>query len=441
MDRNKFNHPVTSRYGTPGGSIPTPPNPNPAMPNPAAVLASSPPAVVEEVPPAERVARAKRARREKAAPEPKPELDPNQPAGKKKKSILQFELTKKKVPRQEIMNFSRQLAAFIRAGIPILEAIDTFAEESGNKAFKVALTDIAAALRRGETFSAAAADHEYAFPRFYVDMLKAAELTGRLDSVLDQLSRYIERDLEAKRKVRAAMTYPIMIGGMSVVTVAILSVFVLPRFKTFFASFNAKLPLPTRIVLATGNFVGAWWWAILAGLVGFALIVFATLRTAAGRLGRDKFLLKVPVLREVVKYSIVERFCRILSSMVQAGVPLPDAMIVVSESSRNKVYERALVKVREAMLEGEGIAGPITRTQLFPSAVTQMVRVGENTGTLDDQLATAAAFYEQELDYKIKKLTTLFEPAMIILMGFFVGFVAIALVSAMYGIFRQVNVQ
>jgi type IV pilus assembly protein PilC len=272
-------------------------------------------------------------------------------------------------------------------------------------------------------------------------MLKAAELTGRLDSVLDQLSRYIERDLEARRKIRAAMTYPALIGVMSLVTVGILSVFVLPRFKTFFESFHAKLPLATRMVLATGNFVGTWWWVIAIVVVTLVLGLLGLLRTAAGRTGLDKALLKVPVVADVVRYAIVERFCRILASMVNAGVPLPDAMVVVTESARNKVYERALVKVRDAMLEGEGLATPITRTNLFPAAVTQMVRVGENTGTLDIQLETAAAFYEQELDYKIKKLTTLFEPAMIIFMGLVVGFVAIALVSAMYGIFRQVKIQ
>ncbi|HEY8203078.1 MAG TPA: type II secretion system F family protein, partial [Actinomycetota bacterium] len=161
------------------------------------------------------------------------------------------------------------------------------------------------------------------------------------------------------------------------------------------------------------------------------------LRTPFGKRVRDTVALRVPVVSEVIRYTIIERFCRILSSMLEAGVPLPDAMLVVAESSRNAVYERALMKVREEMIEGEGIATPVTRAQLFPPTVTQMIRVGENTGTLDHQLETAAAFYTQELDYKIKKLTSLFEPAMIVFMGLIVGFVAVALVSAMYGIFRQ----
>jgi type IV pilus assembly protein PilC len=360
---------------------------------------------------------------------------------KEQRSLLKFEITKKKVPKQVIMQFSRQLSAFIQAGIPILEAIDIFADETDNKVFRVALTEIGDALRGGEHFATAVSTQGHVFPRFYVDMLNAAELTGRLDSVLNQLSSYMERDLLARQKIKSALAYPLIIGGMSVVTVLILTVFVLPRFQVFFKSFNAKLPLPTRIVLAGAGFVGHWWWAIAGAMVLLVCLVIPGLRTKRGRSLKSKFLLRLPVIQEVTRFSIIERFCRILSSMVLAGVPLPDAMIVVSEATRNTVYQRALDRVRQEMLEGEGIAGPINRTELFPTAVTQMVRVGEATGTLDAQLATAAAFYEQELDYKVKKLTALFEPMMIIAMGLIVGFVAIALVSAMYGIFNQVKVQ
>ncbi|HMC07746.1 MAG TPA: type II secretion system F family protein [Actinomycetota bacterium] len=356
---------------------------------------------------------------------------------KERRGILQLEITRKKVPRQEIIHFSRQLAAFVRAGIPILQSIQTFSRESGNKTFKRALDEISDALRRGDPLSRAVAAHGHSFPRFYVDMLKAAELTGRLDAVLDQLALYIERDLEARRRIRSALAYPGIIGVMSLATIGILTVFVLPRFQVFFKSLNATLPLPTRMVLAAAGFLGHWWWAIGAGAALVVGSVYSLLRTEAGRRTRDTLVLRLPAVASVVRYSIVERFCRILSSMVGAGVPLPEAMVVVSESTGNAVYERALARVREEMLEGEGIAAPITRTDLFPGVVTQMIRVGEDTGTLDQQLATAALFYEKELDYKVKKLTTYFEPAMIIFMGLVVGFVAIALVSAMYGIFRQ----
>ena len=359
---------------------------------------------------------------------------------REQKSLLRFEVTKRKVPKQLVMQFSRQLSAFIKAGIPILEAIDIFASETRNKVFRIALREIGDALRGGEHFSDAVAPHRHVFPQFYVDMLNAAELTGRLDSVLNQLSSYMERDLLARQRIKSALAYPVIIGGMSVVTVIILAVFVLPRFQVFFKSLNAKLPLPTRIVLSGSGFLGHWWWAIAGAGIAFGVGAVAGLKTERGKRFKSGLVLKVPVIREVARYSIIERFCRILSSMVVAGVPLPDAMIVVSEATRNTVYQQALERVRLEMLEGEGIAGPIARTGLFPTTVTQMVRVGEATGTLDAQLQTAASYYERELDYKVKKLTALFEPMMIIAMGVVVGFVAIALVSAMYGIFNQVKV-
>lgn len=355
------------------------------------------------------------------------------------RSVLNFEITKERVPRAELMHLSRQLAAFLRAGIPILEAIEVLRDGAANKTLRRVLGETGEALRAGSTFLAAIGEHPEVFPDFYRGMIGAAELTGQLDTVLDQLSHYIERDLEARRKIRSAMAYPLVIAAMSVVTVLVLTVFVLPRFKSFFASLNTKLPLPTRMLLAVTDFLGTWWWAIGVGFAVLVLGGWLVRRSDGGRAKLDAALLKLPVLGQTVKFAVVERFCRVMASMVQAGVPLPDAMVVAGNSVNNAVYRRALGGAREAMIRGEGIARPIAATNLFPIAAVQMFRVGENTGSLDEQLGTAADFFEQELDYKIKKMTTLFEPAVIIVMGLLVGFVAIALVSAMYGIFRSAS--
>jgi type IV pilus assembly protein PilC len=259
--------------------------------------------------------------------------------------------------------------------------------------------------------------------------------------VLEQLAAYLERDLEARRKIKQATIYPSIIAVMSVVTVAVLASFVLPRFKVFFASLNAELPLPTRMLLATTDFLTEWWWALAGGAGALALAITAVLRTESGKRLRDKLFLKIPVLGATIQCALVERFCRILASMVGAGVALPEALRVAGESLRNRVYVLALAGVEESLLEGEGLARPLAATELFPPTAARMMRVGEETGTLDDQLAVTARYYEGELDYKLKKLTALFEPAVIIVMGLVVGFVAVALVSAMYGIFNQVNVQ
>jgi type IV pilus assembly protein PilC len=337
------------------------------------------------------------------------------------------------------MHLSRQLAAFIRAGIPILDAVHTLGDEATNTSVKRMMADVEAGLRGGETMSDCLDRHPKIFPDFYRGILRSAELTGQLDTVLDQLATYLERDLDARRKVKAAMIYPSIIAGMSIVTVVVLATFVLPRFKTFFASLNAKLPLPTRILLAVTNFLTQWWWALLVGLAVVALLVTATVMTEGGRHARDRLALALPVLGDTIQFALVERFCRILASMANAGVALPEALRVATASLRNLVYTRALAQVGEAMLEGEGLAKPIADSHLFPSTAAQMMRVGEDTVTVDTQLEVAARYYARELDYKIKRLTALFEPLVIIVMGLIVGFVAIALVSAMYGIYHQVK--
>jgi len=362
------------------------------------------------------------------------------PTKAKKKSILQLELTAKKVPRKDLMHFSRQLAVFIKAGIPILDALEAIQEEMGNKFFREIVDEIIESLRSGSTFADAAAVHDKAFPPYYLGILRSAELTGQLDTVLVQLSDYIERDLDARRKITSALTYPAIIAVMAVVVVVVLVGFVLPRFQTFFETLDAELPLPTRVLLAVSKFTTGYGLFMLAGLGAVALLLIAAFRTERGKLVRDRVLLRVPALGDLLRHVILERFCRILSSMMSAGVPLPDALRVTTGAVSNRVYRKGLEDVREAMMRGEGLAQPLSDSGLFPPSAKQMFRVGENTGTLDEQLNTAAVYFERELDYKIKRFTNLFEPAVLVVMGGVVGFVAVALVSAMYGIFNQVNV-
>ena len=357
-----------------------------------------------------------------------------------KKSIWQFEVTRKRVSRKELMHFSRQLAVFLRAGIPIIDGLEVITQDMGDKLLKAALMDIADTLRAGETFFFAASAHPEVFPSFYLGILKSAELTGNLDTVLDQLGDYIERDMEARRKITSALVYPGVVAVMSVVTVVVLTWFVLPRFETFFENLDAKLPLATRILLNLSHFFTTWWFLFAAFAIFVAIGIGVLMRTERGRAFCDVMLFRIPVVGDLLRHAVLERFCRILSSMVVAGVPLPDAMAVTGEGTNNAVYKRGISAARERMLRGEGLSQPLADTGLFPAAAKQMFRVGENTGTLDEQLETAAVYFDRELDYRIKRFTNLFEPAVILLMGIIVGFVAIALVSAMYGIFRQVNV-
>jgi type IV pilus assembly protein PilC len=357
-----------------------------------------------------------------------------------RRSIFKYELTKKRVARSELMRFSRHLSVFVKAGIPILEGLEIIADETTDKLFKKALQEMIEALRAGDTFAGAAAAHPEVFPAFYLGILNSAELTGSLDVVLLRLAEYLERDEEARRRLVSALIYPAVVMGMSIVTVIILVAFVLPRFETFFKSLNAKLPLPTRLLLSATHDITTYWYVIAGLLVGGGALMAWLVRSKTGRPRLDALVLKLPIMGDLIEHAILERICRILASMMSAGVALTESIVVTSDAANNAVYRRGLNTIREEMLEGQGLAGPIARSGLFPGAAQQIFRVGEETGTLDTQLKNAAEYYDRELDVRIKRFTSLFEPAVIIFMGVIVGFVAVALVSAMYGIYRQVKV-
>jgi type IV pilus assembly protein PilC len=356
-----------------------------------------------------------------------------------KKSVLKVEITKKKVPRKEIMHFSRQMGVFMKAGIPIMEALEVIALETTEKLMKKVILEMIDDLRAGDTFTAAAAAHPEAFPNFYVGILESAELTGNLDTVLNQLADYVERDVEARSTLTSALIYPAVVAFMSVGVVVVLATFVMPRFVVFFDSLHAKLPLPTRMLLAGSSFFSHNALEIV-GFVVFVVVGFAFMRRSTkGRAILDGIILKLPVLGLLVQAAVLERICRVLSSMIRAGVDLPQAMSVTADSSNNAVYRNGINRIREQMMEGQGLADPLAATGLFPGAAKQMFRVGEETGTLDTQLETAAMYYHRELEVRVKHFTSLFEPAVIIFMGVVVGFVAVALISAMYGIYSQVK--
>lgn len=351
------------------------------------------------------------------------------------------ELSRARIKRTELAHLSRQLSAFVRAGIPVLTALTILAEDAESSAARRVVSEIADDLNAGLNLTEAFDKHPKDFPLYYRRILRSAELTGQLDLVLDRLATYVERDVEARRKVAAALVYPSVVLGMAVITVLILVVAVLPQFEKFFASLGVELPLITRMLMGITRFLASWGGLLL----GLALLVLATMfllgRTARGRLTVDRLKLHIPVFARIYKLVLVERFCRLASSLTRGGVPLTTCLTVTSESMGNSVYARALDGVQQRVIEGEGLSAPLSTAGLFPAAVVQMIRVGEETGTLDEQLDVASLYYERELDHRIKQVTNLIEPAVVLVVGLVVGFVALALVSAMYGIFQQVRPQ
>lgn len=353
---------------------------------------------------------------------------------------MQVEITKQKVPLVEIMHFSRQMATFLRAGVPMTEAIDNLREDATNKRFKEVLGDVLDRVSAGRSVTESLSLHADIFPSYFMALLGSAELTGRMDQAFDQLHAYIRRDVELTRTVRKALIYPIILLFVSLAVVLIIVVFAIPRFADFFEGFDAELPLPTRMLMSVANFVQS-----PAGLItGIVLVVgtallFLYIRTPRGRRNMHALQLKTPLVSTVVTYSSTERFTRVLAALLDAGVPLPEALPTSIDCANNMVYKERLSEAMEIVLAGGGFAEPIAQTELFPNAVVQMVRVGERTGELSDQLNNAAGFYEEELTYAVDKLTAWFEPIMMIFIGLVVGFVALAMVSAMYGIYNQVE--
>jgi type IV pilus assembly protein PilC len=356
------------------------------------------------------------------------------------KKGLQLEITKEKVPLVDIMHFSRQMATFLRAGVPMTEALDNLRQDAKNKRFRDVLTDVLERVTAGRSVTEALSVHGDIFPSYFMALLGSAELTGNMDGAFSQLHGYIRRDIELTRAVRKALIYPVILMCVAFAVVAIIVIFAIPRFADFFESFNAELPLPTRMLMAIADFVQSpagliTGLVIVVGVVALVLYV----RTPGGRRNMHALQLKTPLISTVVTYSSTERFTRVLAALLDAGVPLTDALPTSIDCANNMVYKERLTQAMDGVLEGRGFADPLESTELFPSTVVQMVRVGERTGELSDQLNNAAGFYEEELTYAVDKLTAWFEPLMMLFIGVVVGFVALAMVSAMYGIYGQVD--
>jgi type IV pilus assembly protein PilC len=235
------------------------------------------------------------------------------------------------------------------------------------------------------------------------------------------------------------MIYPAVLVSLTAIAVTVLSVFVLPRFQIFFSSLGVNLPLTTRMLLAFTHFVASWWWLLLIAAILSGIGIFYVRRDPRGRYFLDSLLLRIPVAGSLIELVALERFCRVLATLVRTHVHLPEALELSGSSTGNKVFEGAISAARIKVLQGEGLAKPLEEANIFPSAAIQIFRIGEESGQLGSQLNQAAAFYSDELDHRLKNFTALLEPATLLIIGGGVGFVAIALVSAMYGIYNGIH--
>src|SRR5437016_11178421 len=351
-----------------------------------------------------------------------------------KKTMADYFPSLYQISRADIILFTRQLATFVGAGVTMSRALGVIAEETASPLFKRVILAVLDDLERGQNLSEALVKHPKVFPTLYIDLVRVAELTGNLESTLTQLAGYLRRDLNTARRVQAAMIYPAVILVVATGVVIILVFFALPAFVRIFAEFRVELPLSTRILIGIVNFTRQWALVIGAVILAGAGGIVVALRTSRGAYAKDQISIKAPILGPIVLSAVLNRFARTLAMVLKAGVPLGQTFEAVIASTGNKVFQRGLTTVKEQMTSGEGFAGPLIRTHLFPPMLTQMVRVGEETGTLDTYLEQAAEFYEEELEYRIRAMTSLIEPVMTVAVGIMVGFIAVSLISAMYGL-------
>jgi type IV pilus assembly protein PilC len=343
------------------------------------------------------------------------------------------------VSTSDLVLFSRQLATFLKVGVPITDAIRLLRSGTRSGAFKVALDDINDDLDEGEAFSVAISHHPHIFSELYVDMIRAAEYSGSLDRVLLQIASYLQRQDTAIKKLRSAMIYPAVILTLAVVVCGVLIVFVLPNFVALFNEFHADLPLPTKVLIGMGVFAQKWRLQIVAMVLVLIFGTFFALQTRRGKVLWDHVLVRLPVIGSIVVFAVVERFTRTLATMLRAGIPISQTFDVAIASAGNIRYRRGLESIRQRMVTGDGFSEPLAATGLFMPMVIRMVRVGEETGTLDQSLEQIADFLAEEMDYKVRNMIALMEPALVIAVGGAVGFVAVSVILPMYGLLRAVH--
>ncbi len=337
------------------------------------------------------------------------------------------------------MSFSRQLSSFLEAGIPLLDALEIVEQQAESPQMRAVVADIGSSIHRGTGFAEAVDAHADVFPSYYRAMLKSAEYTGDLDQVLDQLATYMERDIAARRQVKSALTYPVLVLVIAVAAMIVMSVFVLPKFSGLYRGLGARLPLPTRMLMGFTDFMATSWPKVVVAIVVVVGTLGVIIGGDRGKRRRDALAMKLPLVGNLYSLISLERFCRVLSSLSLAGVPLPAAIGLSADSTNNSIFQSRMVSVRETLVRGGGLYEPMVETGLFPIAARQMIQVGERTGMLGNQLSKAANYYEREVGFTMKKATDLFAPVVILFVGLIVGFVAVAQIAAMYSIFGQIK--
>jgi len=344
------------------------------------------------------------------------------------------------VKAKELAVFTRQFSVMIDAGLPLVQCLEILAGQQENKTFQKVLTGTRSSVEGGATLSAAMRQYPKVFDSLYVNMVEAGETGGILDTILQRLSLYIEKNVKLQRAVKSALVYPIGVLTVAGGVITLLLWKVVPVFATLFAGLGVSLPLPTRIVIGLSQFVGSIFGfllfvAFVASIIGIKLWY----GTTQGRYIIDAMILKAPLIGILMRKIAVARFTRTLGTLIASGVPILEGLDITAKTSGNAVVERALLKVRKALEEGKSLTEPLKETEVFPGMVSQMIGVGEQTGAMDAMLQKIADFYEEEVDAGVKDLLTALEPVMIVFLGSVVGGVVISMYLPLFSLIGELS--
>ena len=339
---------------------------------------------------------------------------------------------KGKVDTKDIVIFSRQLSTLVSAGVPIVQGLNILEAQAENPAFKYVVSSLRADIESGLSIADAMRKHPNAFTELYVSMIKAGEVGGILDTILERLSAYLESSEVLKAKVKSAMMYPTVVGGAAFFITVFLIVFIIPVFKDIFSGFGAELPFPTRVIIGISDFLRHNALYLIAVVGGGVYGIKKYLKTEKGQEKLDDISLKLPVFGILLKKVAIAKFTRTLGTLIKSGVPILQGLETVAKTAGNKIIERAIYKSRDSIKEGGRIADPLKKANIFPPMVIQMISVGEETGGLDTMLNKIADFYDQEVDTAVKGLTSMIEPLIMVVMGAVIGAIVIAMFMPMF---------
>ncbi|MEO6468800.1 MAG: type II secretion system F family protein [Acidimicrobiia bacterium] len=344
-----------------------------------------------------------------------------------------------RVKVKDVAVFSRQFAVMINSGLSLIRALAILAEQTENKELARVVGEVRLDVERGVSLSAAISKHPKVFSRLYIAMVRSGEVGGVLDAVLMRLADTIEAQVELRRKVKSAMTYPVVALSICILISAAMLLFIVPQFKAIYVDLGGELPLPTRVLISLSDMLKSYFLIVFL-LVGVAVFLFKRwIKTEQGRIKFDAFKLRMPVMGLLVRKTALARFSRTLAALTRSGVGILEALDIVAETAGNETVAIALRETQSAVKRGDTLARPLEQHEVFPAMVTQMIAVGEETGALDEMLDKIADFYDQEVTATVDALTSLIEPLMIVVMGTIVGGMVISLYLPMFNIIKLIK--